>query len=427
MLRRNESAPRDSQSDTDCVQSVAWRDETLLRLGGDGVVESMTWTADDRQVITMLDGAGWPDEEDDPHWSTRLFSVIGEPESARIDDLPSYPRIPMWDHVGQQGAPYYGAGALSVDGNIYQYLSTWDRPFRHQDTRTWNGLRFTSAKLIYSPDGGLTWCNQDGSTPVVLERQCDQSRSSMVFFHEHHDVFAMPTFLQMGRDYDQNEDGYVYVYSLNGMTDFYGVDFGAANELVMFRVPKDKILVRAEYEYFAGYDDGGGARWDKNIDARAVTHVFPHRMNSGFMTKPSIVYNAPLGVYMMVASAPAISEGDGPRYADEPGYLGLWIASNPWGPWRQIHEEPVWMPAGDRESRPAGPLIAPKWIAPDGRSVWIVYTDGQPGDWFDTNVALDLPVVHALEEGEFMRVRREWGRSHPYFGFNALRIDLLEE
>src|SRR5262249_37775821 len=154
-------------------------------------------------------------------------------------------------------------------------LSTWDRPFSHQDKRTWAGLRFTSAKLIYSPDGGRSWCNQDGSTPVVQELQVDQSRRSMVFFHERQDAFSRSTFLQMGRDYAANRDGYIYVYSLNGISDFYGTPFGASDELVMFRVPKAQILDRGSYEYFAGLDADEAASWEKNIDARAIVHRFP--------------------------------------------------------------------------------------------------------------------------------------------------------
>jgi hypothetical protein len=60
-----------------------------------------------------------------------------------------------------------------------------------------------------------------------------------------------------------------------------------------------------------------------------------------------------------------------------PSYLGFWVASQPWGPWTQIHEETEWTPAGDAGARAYQPQIVPRWIAEDGRSFWLVWTDFQ--------------------------------------------------
>jgi hypothetical protein len=49
----------------------------------------------------------------------------------------------------------------------------------------------------------------------------------MAFFKEPGDGFSLLTVLQMGKDYERNEDGYVYVYAPNGNTE------GTMNELVM--------------------------------------------------------------------------------------------------------------------------------------------------------------------------------------------------
>ena len=52
----------------------------------------------------------------------------------------------------------------------------------------------------------------------------------------------------MGRNYEHNKDGYIYIYAPNGNED------GNMNQLVMMRVKKDKILKRADYEYFVSLD-----------------------------------------------------------------------------------------------------------------------------------------------------------------------------
>ena len=72
---------------------------------------------------------------------------------------------------------------------------------------------------------------------MVREPWGDRSRKDMVFFKEPQEVFSLLSILQMGRNYEANEDGYVYVYAPNGNT------AGTMNELVMFRVPKLRFLL----------------------------------------------------------------------------------------------------------------------------------------------------------------------------------------
>ena len=76
----------------------------------------------------------------------------------------------------------------------------------------------------------------------------------MVFFEEPGDAFSLLTVLQMGMNYRDNTDGFVYVYAPNGNTE------GSMNQLVMFRVAKDRILDRESYEFFTGRYDGGHGR-----------------------------------------------------------------------------------------------------------------------------------------------------------------------
>jgi hypothetical protein len=82
----------------------------------------------------------------------------------------------------------------------------------------------------------------------------------------------------------------------------------------------------------------------------------------------------------------------------KPSYLGFWSAPHPWGPWTQIYEEKEWMPAGDRAAHAYQPQIAPKWIAADGKSFWMVWTDFQ-----------------------FINGQR------PYYSFNTQKVELLTE
>jgi hypothetical protein len=216
----------------------------------------------------------------------------------------------------------------------------------------------------------------------------------MVFFQEPGEAFSLLTVLQMGRNYEYNTDGYVYVYAPNGNEE------GRMNQLVMFRVRKDRILDRSAYEFFMSRHPDGAAHWSKDIQARGVVHTFPsgwvNRTTHPYAWHPSVVYNAPLGAYMMVNWGMGCT-GHGHWFV-KPSYLGFWVASKPWGPWMQIHEEAAWMPAGDTGARAYQPQISPKWIARDGRSFWLVFTDFQ-----------------------------EINGARPYYAFNYQKVQILVE
>ena len=85
----------------------------------------------------------------------------------------------------------------------------------------------------------------------------------MAFFNEPDEAFSLLTMLQMGQNYEQNKDGYAYIYSPNGNTE------GTMNQLALARVPKDQILDRKAYEFFVARRPDGAADWTPDIAKRA--------------------------------------------------------------------------------------------------------------------------------------------------------------
>ena len=234
---------------------------TTLRLGGVGDNWHMTWADDDRQYVNLCDGSGWPGMPT-AAYNSRMYAIAGDPPCPKFEYLTGYPDL-VNDATTRECFRYYNFGVLAVAGRIYQFLSTPNHPFTEPEPR------FVGAKLIYSPDNGRTWCNQDGSSPVRWESWDERSRSNMVFLEEPGDAFSLLTVLQMGQDYRQNTDGHVYVYAPNGNTE------GSMNQLVMLRIPRDRILDRRAYEFFAGRSSDGKAKWSGCVDDRAVVHSFP--------------------------------------------------------------------------------------------------------------------------------------------------------
>lgn len=403
------------------IRSVVRRDETILRLGNLGDGYKMTWGAGDRQYVVVNDGPGWADPPT-AFYNTRLWTTDADAiHEASFSEVSGYPELNR--STMPEGAPhYYGHGILATRGRLYQFLSILDEA--EERPRHWMG-----SKLIYSDDGGKTWCNQDGSSPVVWESREEQTRERFAFFQETDGCFSLLSILQMGQNYSANRDGYIYVYGLNGNVD------GLMNELVMFRVRTEEMLDRGAYEFFAGLQGDGQPRWDRDIAARRPTHVFPRgwvnytNLFPGDLVVetwlPSVVYNEALGIYMM-ASAGVGCAPDGTEFG-KPSYLGLWVSSTPWGPWRQVHEDAAWTPGGDEAARAYAPQISPKWIAADGKSFWLVWADLAGIRAFARDEALfDEALAKAKSPGEVTIIETDFLRRYmPGFSFNAQRVELM--
>ncbi|SLJ94923.1 DUF4185 domain-containing protein [Novosphingobium mathurense] len=406
------------------IRALRRRDDTIVKLPTIGDGYKMTWTPDNRQLTVVNDGAGWVNPPD-MFYKRSLWSIGGnDPHEASAHIVDGYPSVEQ-SQEPEEAPHYHGHGLLAVNGRIYQFLTALDRA--EDRPRHW-----TTAKLIYSEDGGRTWRNQDGTSPVQWEDWHEQKKDKFAFFNEPDGCFSLLTVLQMGQDYRANRDGYIYVYGTNGSVD------GKMNELVLFRVGIEEILDRRAYRFFAGIQPDGTPLWSPVLDDRQPVHVFPRGwVNSTNLFPgdlvvetwlPSIVFNEALDAYMMVSAGNGCAD-DGTEFG-KPSYLGFWISETPWGPWRQVHEERAWTPGGDPQSRAYSPQISPKWMSDDGKSFWLVWTDlkgireiaqaTNAPDEGDSPEAKSAPSASeaALEANEVMH------SFMPGYGFNAQLVEL---
>lgn len=379
------------------ITGAVRRDDTIVRIPYQGDNFHATWGADDRQYLALCDGGGQAPFS--TFYNSRLVALDGGPTDAVVSDVAGYPLL---EGFGK----YYGFGTLAIGDTIHQYLATPRGFFAAADDL------FVGSKLISTPDGGRTWTNQDGSTPVRWETERD--RGSMVFFEEEDAAFAVIALLQMGRGYAANRDGYVYGYSPNGATE------GTMNQLVLFRVPTASLADRSAYEFFAG-----GESWSADIRDRVPVHTFPsgwvNRLYHPWCWLPSVAYVEPLGLYLMANWAtPPTAAGS---WFGGPSYLSLSTAPTPWGPWTVIHEDTAWAPEGDARTRCYSPVILPKWIADDGMSFWLQWTDfGEYGD--ADALPEDWQSLLTTDPAAFARHKQS---SQPYYALNFQRVDLLAD
>jgi len=369
------------------IKSLKRLEETTLRLGGNGDNWHMSWASDDKQYVSLCDGrgfAGLPSQD----YNSRTYAITDDPPNVRFEFLPGYPDLINVDGTSDINR-YYNFGILALDGALYQFLSTPNRAFNLLSPR------FAGVKLIYSPDNGRSWRNQTGQAAVRPEGAAvrwepwaERNRENMLFFNEPGEAFSLITVLQMGRNYSANRDGFVYLYAPNGNIE------GTMNQMVLARVPKGQILDRGAYTFFAG-QHGSSISWSPHIGERAVVHTFPagwvNRFVHPYAWHPSVVYYPATSQYLMANWGMGCAI-DG-MWFGKPSYLGFWTAPQPWGPWTQVYGDDRWTPVGDAAARCYQPQIAPKWIAADGRSFWLVWTDFQVIDAVRPFYAFNLQKV----------------------------------
>jgi uncharacterized protein (TIGR03437 family) len=331
----------------DAVVDVTF--DSVVLSSGHGDNWHMTWAADDHQYTALCDGKGW---ENGTEYNTRVYRLMGGPSDFRPQPLAGYPEI-LW--AAQR---WYGYGIIAIDDRLYHFIGYLGKQ---------NPRRFVGSKLVYSADGGATWKNADG-TPMTFD---EPTEANMFSWNAPDDTFSLISVLQAGKNYGDNTDGYIYIYAPNSVTET------KMRELVMARVPKDKVLDKTAYEYFVSRRADGSAKWSSRIEDRGVVYRFPAgwvALDAPYSWHPSVVYNKGLGLYMMAAGGTGKNGG---ALFNSPSYLGIYTAPQPWGPWTQIHENTAWINGEDVTTRLYEPVIAPKWIAPDGKSFYLVFSDAK--------------------------------------------------
>ncbi|NOY62581.1 MAG: hypothetical protein GXP10_05385, partial [Gammaproteobacteria bacterium] len=256
---------------------------------------AITWAADDHQYTTWGDGPGF---EGGGKFSLGVSRIEGTANSYTATDIYEAKSVVV---PGTFDGKSYGI--LELNGVMYQWL-------RQVDDLSGNTLP-TQALMSRSTDGGSTW--EQGF-------YYDQSATNLI----------SPTFLQFGRGYDGALDNFVYSYFIHAPRCWgcFRTWSDADAYITLARVPKDKLMDRASYEFFTGLV-GGNPTWSSDVSKNKPVFQDP---SGGISWSASVSYNPHINRYLLTTEHSETFQGN----------IAIYDAPTPWGPWTTVLYENGW-------------------------------------------------------------------------------------
>lgn len=273
----------------------------------------ITWASDDNLYTAWGDGGGFGGTNDNGRVSIGVARVTGTGDNWQGTNV-------FGGFQGESPATFVGksAGILSVGGVLYMNA---------QEQDVWQ-----HSKMGQSTDFGHTWTFSNGSF----------NNSPWDFSGE----FAGPCFLQFGKDYAGARDNYVYGYD---------VESGSSpHNIVIFRVPKDQIMTRPSYEFFAGLDGSGNPTWTADINQMKPVFTDPNGVGWGVRA----FYDPVLHRYLLTDQR------------NDSAAWGIFDAPEPWGPWTTVAYYDTWIDSTFKFEY----NFNQKWMSPDGLTMYMVFS-----------------------------------------------------
>jgi len=299
----------------------------------------LTWAEDNHQYTSWGDGGGFGGTNSDGRVSMGVGRVEGSKDS--------YQGFNVWGGKNPESPATFAGkayGILSIGGVLYMWR-TGDGS---------NGSAFTLQEVYQSTNHGASW-------------QYAGVRFTPSDFPSSKGFYA-PTFLNFGKDYQGARDSYVYSYAPENLNDNWNVQ--KPGKITLMRVLQSQITQKSAYEYFAGTDGDGASIWTSTIANRVP--VFEDSGNGVMRT--SVSYNPGLGRYILMTQQVDRLESDN-------GYMGIYDAPEPWGPWTTVLFASPWSLGIQNGSKTVYWNFSNKWLSANGENFVMVYTGPGADSW----------------------------------------------
>jgi hypothetical protein len=300
-----------------------------------------SWAADGELYSPFTDGTVGT-------WAVGSLGVLAVTGQAKIvgEDPLGLEVIPLGSEFGSP-LPYggrYPCGTLVKDGIWYYGTYCLDETNRGLN---WDVLGpFVGFRI--SRDLGLTWEDTPHTPAKPIFGESGKNNSKV--------KIGAPHFVDFGRDMEHSPDGYAYLVGHGATSSHADLSWGSGDEIYLIRVKPTPETINdpKAYEFFAGLNASGEARWSKNFDE--IRPIIDWREHCGLVT---MTYNAPLQRYLMWVTDcwPTISTMD----------TYLLEADSIVGPWRMVTYMKEFGPQAYFVNLPS------KFISKDGRTAWLCY------------------------------------------------------
>jgi hypothetical protein len=312
------------------ITKLNW-DSGVIRIGrpgnsgNDGVGDNwpITWADDGNLYASYGDGPGF-NRTPKSKLTLGFAKLMGDAPAITAEDIISDGDTPAGG--GKNGIK--SSGLLMVGRVLWIFVRNYrvDGDYRH-------------SRLAWSKDHEKSWTWADWHFS---------------------DTFGCPEFVQFGPNYKGARDQYVYIVS-QANNDAYEY----SPDIVMARVPKDKIADRGAYRFFSGLDAKGVPVWSADMAEREPIFTDPRGTQ-----RISLTYNAAVKRYILTSSHRVGTDTHGPS-------LGVFEAPQPWGPWRTVYYDDHWS-GNDRTYHHKFPT---KWMSADGKTMWLLYSGLEGGNY----------------------------------------------
>lgn len=314
---------------SEVIAGVAFDDATARTEAPGSDIWPMTWAANGNLYTAWGDGGGFGGNNDDGRVSLGVARVVGGKNDYRGENLAGGVGAP-------HPAPFTGKseGILALGPTLYLW--------RDGDASSLEYFKF--AELWRSDDLGATW----------RETGVRFSKAGGDFPEGDQGIFA-PAFCQFGQAYAGARDDYVYIYAPD-IIDPTHWKVRLPGRINLMRVLRGRIESKQAYEFFAGTDERGAPRWTTVPGERRP--MWEDAVNGTH--RVAVSYNPGLKRYLLTTIA-----------IDRTGWMSIYDAPEPWGPWTHVHTE--------HNPERWGTLtiiftFVNKWLSADGRDFVLVHT-----------------------------------------------------
>jgi hypothetical protein len=288
----------------------------------------------------------------------KIYSLGTEVASAK----PYRGRYPCGSLI-KDGVWYYGTYCLDPAGRAQygnlNYNWPWLGPFvgfriSEDYGRSWQNCPHTPEKPIF----GETGIN---GYPVKI---------------------GSPHFVDFGKNMEHSPDGKAYLVAhgadpSDDQWQFYNASWITGDQIYLIRVTPqpENINDPDAYEFFAGYDDEGQARWTNDFEQ--IKPMLEWNNNMGCVT---VTYNPVLRKYLM-----CVTDGE-----NTCSYMHTYIleADNITGPWKIV----TYMKRFGEQAYFVN--IPSKFIESDGYSMWLCYSGNFWREWNGLRMEENPPGSH---------------------------------